>query len=374
MIRIGFDARWFNTSGVGTYVSNLLECLSGLDDEGFEMIVYEHANNPVPLESVRIKKRIVRSAKYSFSEQWELAYYCVRDKLNVFHAPFYIVPLFAPCPVIVTVHDLMAFLFPIYGFLHQETVKAGYRMAMAKSKSVIAISETTREDLVAILHVPRVKIRRIYNAYSKTMYHDRAEPGEQEYLKERYGISKPYALTLSAANWRTKNLRGAMRALASAEQHLGMSFQSVIAGPVEGYYASGLVGLIKNQVVTGFVPKEDLPKLYRNASAFLSVSLYEGFGAPLMEAMGCGCPTIVSTGGSLPEIAGDASRCFACDDYQAMATELIRLIRDSAYCEQRRMESIRRASQFSYMNCARETLNLYREVAGKRSCSALPKT
>jgi len=367
MIRIGFDARWYNNSGIGTYVGNLLECLGAIESNDFEIILYEHADNPVPVDNPKFRKRIVRAARYSPQEQIELAAACRRDRLDVFHAPFYIVPLFASCPVVTTVHDLMAFLFPLYGFVHKSIVCAGYRAGIAKAKKVIAISDTTAKDLGTVLRVPEKKVVRIYNAYSKSMYHSRAEPGERDYLRERFGINGQYVLTLSAGNWRTKNLLGALRAMAIAEQRSPVPFQSVIAGPEDGYRAAGFNGRLKNPIVTGFVSKEDLPKLYRNASGFLSVSLYEGFGAPLVEAMGCGCPCVVSTGGSLPEIAGKAAPTFDCHDATGMADALIQLLRDPLYREQQREVSLARAAQFSYMISARETLQVYRELAGFRS-------
>jgi glycosyltransferase involved in cell wall biosynthesis len=370
LIRIGFDARWLNSSGVGTYVYNLLDCFGGLEDDDFEIIVYEHPSNPVPVDNPRLKKQIVKAAKYTAMEQAELPLRCLRDKLDLFHSPFYIVPLMATCPIVATFHDLMAFLFPLYGRLHLEIVKAGYRAAAWKAQSIIADSDMTMNDIESILHVPRRRICRIYPAYSKTMYHEHAEPEEREYLRRQYGITGQYALTLSATNWRTKNLDGAMRAFALAERQSREPFQSVIAGPIEGYKSSGLAGTIRNEIVTGFVPKEDLPKLYRNASAFLSVSLYEGFGIPLLEAMGCGCPAIVSTGGSLPEVAGKAAPAFACDDIQGIANELSRLLSDPEYRQDRRLHGIQRAAEFSYIQSARQTLQLYREVARSRSASS----
>jgi glycosyltransferase involved in cell wall biosynthesis len=365
VIRIGFDARWLNDSGVGSYVASLLEAFGQLEDEDFEVVVYESATNPVPVDSPRLKKQVIKASKYSPAEQVELVYRCQRDEIDVFHAPFYLVPILAPCPVISTIHDLMAFLFPLYGFTHQKIVRAGYRVAAWKSHRIIAVSQRTLEDMVSILHVPREKIRRVYNGYSKAMYHANRDAGERGYLRDRYGITEPYALTLSASNWRTKNLDGAMRALALAERESCMPFQSVIAGPKDGYIASGLAGTIKNEIVTGFVPKEDLPKLYRNASAFLSVSRYEGFGIPLVEAMGCGCPAIISTGGSLPEIAGDATPIFGCDDTRGIANEVVRLLTDTEYSDQLRARGFKRSREFSYTKCARETLQLYREAAGE---------
>jgi len=364
MIRIGFDARWYNTSGLGTYVENLLECMGKLEDDDFDIVAYEHARNPVPLVTQRIRKQTVKGAKYSIYGQLELANRCRIDGLDLFHAPFYIVPFAAPCPVVCTIHDLMAFLFPIYGSLHQSIVKLGYQAAVRKARHIIAISDTTKRDLSSILNVPPQRITRIYNAYSKSIYHAAPEPGEREYLRQRYGLEGEYVLTLSAGNWRTKNLSAAIQAMALAEQRAKGRFRPVIVGPKDGFLASGIAGKLSGVLVTGFVPKEDLPRFYRNAAAFLSISLYEGFGAPLAEAMGCGCPCIISNGGSLPEVAGGAAPVFDCHDTEGMADAIVRILRDSAYREKLRMLGLERSAEFSYVTSARETLRLYREVAG----------
>jgi glycosyltransferase involved in cell wall biosynthesis len=366
MVRIGFDARWYNTSGVGTYVGNLLECMAKHKEDDVQIIVYEHADNPVPVVSEGIRKQIVTGRKYSAGGQVELARRCAIDRLDVFHAPFYIVPLAARCPVVCTIHDLIAFLFPIYAPLHQEIVKLGYRAAVRKAQHIIAISDTTKRDIEAILDVPAGKVTRIYNAYSKSMYHPRAEPGEREYLRQRYGIDGEYVLTLSAGNWRTKNLDTALKAIVLAEERSRVRFRPVIVGPEEGFRASGISGMVNNPLVTGYVPKEDLPRFYRNAAVFLSVSLYEGFGLPLAEAMACGCPCIISNGGSLPELAGHATPIFDCHDAPGMADEIVRILGASAYHDELRRRGLQRSAEFSYATLAAETLQLYREVAGLR--------
>jgi glycosyltransferase involved in cell wall biosynthesis len=366
MIRIGFDARWYNTSGIGTYVGNLLDCIGKLEDDDFEIIAYEHADSPMPVVNERIRRQTVSGGKYSIGGQVELARRCRIDRLDLFHAPFYIVPIISPCPVVCTIHDLIAFLLPIYGPVHQGMVKLGYRAAVRKARHIIAISDTTKRDLETILKVPPKKITRIYNAYSKSLYHAHAEPGEREYLRQRYGIDGPYVLTLSAGNWRTKNLATALQAMIVAGQRSEIRFRPVIVGPEEGFRVSGMSGSLQNALVTGYVPKEDLPRLYRNAVVFLSVSLYEGFGAPLAEAMGCGCPCIISNGGSLPEVAGDAAPVFDCHDAQGIGDAIVRILQDSAYRDELRRRGLRRSAEFSYVTSARETLRLYREVAGSQ--------
>src|SRR6267378_4175781 len=113
-MRVGFDGRWNGNSGVGNYVSNLLKAMNAVSGET-EIIVYEDPKNPLEhVKSSRIRKVPINARRYSMQEQIELAWRCHADRLDVFHAPFYLAPWFAPCPVVVTIHDLIPFLFKIY--------------------------------------------------------------------------------------------------------------------------------------------------------------------------------------------------------------------------------------------------------------------
>jgi len=362
---IGFDARWYNRSGVGTYVFNLLQEL-GRIDHGCRIIAYEDPNDSVPISSPKIQRIAMRAGRYSVSGQIELARRCRQDRLDVFHAPFYIVPLLANCPVVVTVHDLIPFLFPIYGFAHRELVKAGYRMATHKAARVIAVSQTTVSDLRNILAVPEDRISMVYPAHSRSLFTQKRAPNEEWHLQNRYGIKKPYVLTLSARNWRTKNLDTALTAIARARQHSTSEFQIVAAGPEAGLNATGLRDRIPNLVATGFVPEEDLPLLYRNASVFVAVSHYEGFGIPLLEAMASGCPCVASTGGALGEVAGNAAAVHSPDDVQGIAESIVKLLEQAEHHSEMSARGIRRAAEFSYFKTAVATLNVYELAAATR--------
>jgi glycosyltransferase involved in cell wall biosynthesis len=260
---------------------------------------------------------------------------------------------------------LIPFLFPIYGPVHTQLVRIGYRIAIHKANKIIAVSQTTVSDLQKILSVPSEQIAMVYNACAESLFFPRNGIGEMSYLEERYGIVQPYVLTLSAGNWRTKNLDTALAAIELARSHTGMSFQTVVAGPHEGLSASGMKDKVSNLVATGFIESEDLPKLYRNASAFVTVSRYEGFGIPLVEAMACGCPCVTSTGGSLAEVAGNAAPIFGPDDAEGMAGAIAMLLKDSDYRSDLSSRGVRRAAEFSYTRAARETLEVYRDVASR---------
>ncbi|HOM83856.1 MAG TPA: glycosyltransferase, partial [Armatimonadota bacterium] len=105
--------------------------------------------------------------------------------------------------------------------------------------------------------------------------------------------------------------------------------------------------------------------LYRAATAFVFPSHYEGFGLPILEAMGCSCPVITSTQSCLPEIAGDAAVTVHPDDTEALADALRRVSENESLREQLRARGKARVAQFSWQRCAAETLKVYEHVAGR---------
>ncbi len=361
VIRAGFDARWYNDSGVGTYVLELLRAMVRLDP-GCELVAYESPGNPVPLEpNSRFKKVTVHSGRYSLSGQFELARRCRLDHLDVFHAPFYVVPFAAKCPVVVTVHDLIPFMFPIAAWPKQFLVKTGYRMAAAKAAQIITVSNHTASDLKKLLHVPANKITPIANAVRREVFHPEGAPEELESLGARFGVRPPYVVVASARNWRTKNLVTALNALDIARTRSAGRFQTVLYGPEDGLNAAGGQEHWNalNLGITGYVQDKDLAALFRHARAFLFPSLYEGFGLPILEAMSCGCPVITSNGGSLAEVAGKGAQVFEPFDAEGMAAALLRLLAIPEEYQRWRLSGLARAAEFSWERAARETLAVY---------------
>jgi glycosyltransferase involved in cell wall biosynthesis len=360
-MRIGFDGRWYGQTGVGNYVSDLLMAMQCMDRD-IEIILYEDPGNPLDhIKGNRIRKIPVHARKYSAHEQFELARRCRIDLLDVFHSPFYLTSWFAPCPVVVTIHDLIPFLFNIYGWPKRQLIKLGYRLATKKAARVIADSENTRDDLNRILGVSGEKTTVVHLATSRDLYHANPDPGEADYLFERYGIRQPFALTMSAKNWRTKNLSVALEALAICQREGGITFQTVVAGPPDGFQeASQQNSLpIENVVLTGFVSGADLAKLYRGADVFLLASKYEGFGLPLLEAMSCGCAVVCSNGGSLAEVAGTGAVLVDPTNPAQMARAVTQLLRDVGARADLKARALKRAADFSWEKAARETVSAY---------------
>lgn len=366
-MRVGFDARWYNDSGVGTYVAELLKALAPLQGSAFELVIYENPRNPVPgLPANSLERIKVRSARYS-PFQLEFRQRGRKGRLDLFHSPFYPIPLGLDCPVVVTIHDLIPFLFPAGNRLKNLAVKYGYRRAAAQSRAIIAVSAKTASDLQKILRVPAEKITVVHNAASSLHFHPNATATEQIEIRKRFGIKSPYVLAGSAWNWKTKNLGTALRALEIAQQESAIEFQTVIYGPQEGIQAAGGAEKWKklNLIQTGHLPAADLAALFRPAQLFLFPSLYEGFGLPILEAMACGCPVITSNAGSLPEVAAGAARIFDPSDATGMARAATSLLLNPIESAQWRERGLRRASDFSWIKSAQQTLSVYHRTLAK---------
>ena len=368
-MRVGFDARWYNDSGVGTYVAELLKALLCIQHEErtFELVVYEDPANPVP--GLNGPERIALTVpKYSWRGQTALKRRCALDRLNVFHSPFYPIPLITSCPVVVTIHDLIPFLFPINTRLKQFLVRSGYRVAARRASKIIAVSQHTANDIRKILWTSPKKIAVVHNAVSPQAFHPIRNSTELVRLADRFGIRPPYVVVGSTRNWRTKNLSSALRAVALAKGYSGIDFQTVVCGSPDGFQAAGGPDAWTqlNPVETGHLPAADLGCLFRYAHIFVMPPLYEGFGLAILEAMACGCAVITSNGGSLPEVVGDGTQTFDPFDVTAMARAAAQLLRDPGELKRWQEKAVRRAADFSWTRAARETLSVYHQAAGKK--------
>lgn len=368
-MRIGFDGRWYDQIGVGKYVSGLLRAMSKLDSAP-EIFLYEDPRNPLNVHGERIFKIPVSAKKYSVQEQFELRHRCRKDRLDGFHSPFYVTPWLAPCPVVVTIHDLIPFLFGVYRLPKQSLVRLGYWLAAKKAARFIVISKKTGEDLCRILKVPEENTRVIHRSLPCSCFHPKQTQEEERHLFTQYGIRRPFVITFSAKNWKTKNLATVLRALKVSRQLAQRKFQTVVVGSPDGFREAsrenGAVAHDDNVVLPGFVPTPDLAKLYRYAEVFLLASIYEGFGLPLLEAMGCGCAVVSSNAGSLPEVAGGGAVLVDPRDYVGMGEAVARLLNDERELSQQRARALNRAGDFSAEEEAKQTISVYSEAAGLR--------
>lgn len=268
---------------------------------------------------------------------------------------------------LVNIYDLSPFRVPnLYGaqrYLAEERL-AGLRY----DDWVITSSEATRRDLAELCRVDRGRVFVIPLAADPNTFHPRVDTSRAAALRKRFGIGDaPYLLALNAHELR-KNMDAAVRAFGRAVRDGAVDLALVIAGPPSAAAAiqnarAEAAARGARVILAGFVPDDDLAALYGGALAFVYPSLYEGFGLPALEAMQCGTPVIAGRVASLPEVVGDAGLLVDLNDPEALYRAMLELYRDAALRQRLSVLSLRRAAEFSWDRCTRQTLDAYRAVA-----------
>jgi glycosyltransferase involved in cell wall biosynthesis len=277
---------------------------------------------------------------------------------------------FLSVPYLVTVHDLIRH-FDATGntrfiHAHNRRDRMGIRLDAAGIRgatAIVALSQSTKEDLVTHLGIPADRIFVVHAGLD----HIRFRP------VTRRLVEPPYVLFVGTEHPR-KNLATLFEAFAALRRDPRFRTLRLVkvggAGGAEAPFrevthtAMRDLGIARDVVFTGRVPADDLPAYYSGASCLVLPSLAEGFGNPPLEAMACGCPAVVSTVGSLPEIAGDAALVVPPRDPEAIRGAMEALLVDPARRRELRARGLARAREFSWRRAARETLRVYQAVLG----------
>jgi glycosyltransferase involved in cell wall biosynthesis len=374
-MKIAIDVRTVlpNRSGVGNYVLNLIQNLSKVDPDPIYYFLAQNKNLSLLGHLSRGQNpflTVFSHENHPLSDFWEHFILPLRLKemgINVFHGPASLIPFRKDhCGLVVTIHDLVAFLFP-------ETIPLKYgaymryllRQAVKKADRIIAVSNHTKEDLIKILKVPREKIVVIHEA-SSPIFRLENRRVVQNHLKEQYGITKKFIYHLGNIEPR-KNLIVLLEAFTLICREMGNEYQLVVSGQ-RGWLTGSLSRFFKNypdrdQVLfTGYVPIEEIPLFMNGAEVFVFPSLYEGFGLPVLEAMSCGTPVISSNRSSIPEIVGSAAVLVDPTSVQDLAGRIIELLKNPVERMHLSQLGLEQASRFSWIEAARQTLDVYRSV------------
>jgi glycosyltransferase involved in cell wall biosynthesis len=286
---------------------------------------------------------------------------------GVLFVPAHVVPFRHPRTV-VTIHDV--------GYLHhpdahpprdRRLLHLTTRWSVHAARRVIAISETTRRDLVYHYRVPESRIHVIPHGVDRRMRP--ADAGAVAEVKRRLYLPDRYVLFVGTIQPR-KNLGRLAEALRFVAQ-AGLPHKLVIAGK-RGWLADRVdsalnaSGMADRIVHLGYVAAADLPALYSGADAFCFPSLYEGFGLPVLEAMACGTPVVAATTSAIPEVAGDAALLVDPTDPAAIGTALVRVLTDRELGRTLATCGIERARRFTWERTAAATLEILRDVRDRR--------
>lgn len=279
--------------------------------------------------------------------------------IDVFWSPAHYLPRFCPVKTVVTIHDLSYLYFP-NDFLKNDLVKLTEwtKYSVAQATKIIAVSKTTKKDVIEAYKVSEDKVQVIYNGYEKKHI------ASESKLGSHIG-SHPYILYVGTLQPR-KNITTLIAAFDKFKE-IYPEFKLVIAGKKGWLYEKIFLevtdlGLEDDVYFTDYISDNQLIFLYKNAFCFVMPSLYEGFGIPPLEAMSFGCPVVSSFVSSLPEVAGEAALYFDPKNKEELVEKLKLLKTD----KKMRLELIKkgklRVKQFSWEECAKSTLDTIKSV------------
>ena len=355
--------------GIGTYVRNLLRHLSRLDAQTEYVLFCREADCSSVEELGPNFRAIAEVAKpYSVSEQLRIPMDLRREKIDLFHAPHYVLPLLTPCKSVVTIHDCIHLRFPQYlpNRLGLAYAWSSMWVATHRASRVLTVSEASKRDILHYYSIPDHRIDVIYNAIDDRLGEE-PSPEDIERVRDRYQLNAPYVLY--AGNIKPhKNLERLIEAFHMLRQDPDLAHvKLLIIGDEISKYATlrravHRYKLHKYVRFFGFVPDKTLAVLYRLARVFVFPSLYEGFGFPPLEAMASGAPVITSNVSSLPEVVGDAALLIDPLDPVAISDAMRRVLMDSDLRENLRQRGLRRVKEFSWERSVRRVREIYDEV------------
>lgn len=261
---------------------------------------------------------------------------------DIFYSPSFMPPLYSDIPFVFTVHDLMHLFY--YSSFHKIYYKQVIGRLAKKAKKIITVSHFSKHQLVDLLGINESIITVIYNGVDENFLLN----------KEKHVMENPYFLYVGNRR-KNKNIPAMLRAFANAS--IPNEIVLALTGNEDQLLGDEInkLGIRPRVKFLGFIPDEELPKLYKGALATLYVSLMEGFGLPIIESMASGTPVLTSNISSLPEIAGDAALCVNPFDIAAITDGIERLVGDSSLYQHYVLEGKKRALDFKWQDTASHT-------------------
>jgi len=355
-------------AGIGFYVARLLQALDTIPGDDRYTIF---SNKPVPelglSERFAVDLSPVRSS--TIWVQTVLRHRLSSIPVDLFHSGSIGLPLGYRGKTIITVHDLAYLHFPEQKDLATRILWRIFVPRMIRQADhVLTDSEFTKDDTVRRLGLPESKITTVYLA-PDPVFRPLDDPNEISEFRRTQGLERDYILFVGTLEPR-KNLPFLMRCFAECVRDGKIDGDLVIAGK-QGWLCDEILRTLKELDLgarirlLGYIEdQEDLRRLYCGSRFFVLPSLLEGFGLPPLEAMSCGVPVICSDRGSLPEVVGGAGVLLDPTDEDSWKEAMTRWWNEADLSDWRE-KAVRRATRFSWEQCARQTLGIYRQVAAR---------
>ena len=363
-VRIGIDARKVADYGIGTHVRNLVGRLVRLE-RSVDWVLFHRPGDEGQLPAgERVHLVAERAGHYSLGELTSLSARARELRLDLFHAPHYVLPLRLPCPAVVTIHDLIHLTAREYRGLSRLYARFMIGRAVRVAARVITVSHASEREILRRFPRARAKLAVVANGV-EDVFHPRPREEAAAFAAEAFGVNGPFLLFVGNPKGH-KNLDLLLEGFVRLARRYPALHLLVVGGNERQRRALarrgerlGFGGRLR---LAGALDREALTLLYVAAACFVFPSRHEGFGLPPLEAMACGTPVASSSSASLPEVLGPAAAYFSPESVDSLVEAICRLLDDPALRERLVRLGLERARLFSWDDAARQTLAIYREA------------
>jgi glycosyltransferase involved in cell wall biosynthesis len=357
--------------GNESYATNLIEALAAIDSiNQYTLYVtkreaVERFKNRWPNFTVRATLPHTPLIRIPLTLSAELR----KNPVDVLHVQF-TAPLFPPCPIVASIHDL-AFEHLPHTFKRRSSMqmRLTIRHTAKRAAQIITLSEYSRRDIIETYGIEPDRIS-VTPAAASPSFVPVTDQTELARVRNIYGIERDFILSVGSIQPR-KNLSRLISAysrLRRAQPGAKLP-QLVLVGKCGWLYEETLrtikeLEVNESVILTGYVPQAHLQAIYSGAVCFVYPSYFEGFGLPPLEAMKCGTAVIVGNTTSLPEVVGGAALLVDPFSVDEIASAMEQVMKDSKLRSQLRAKGLERAKLFDWRDTARKTLVVYKKAAG----------
>ncbi len=367
-------------TGVSKYISELLLNLFSLDKDNHYMLLFRTKYSSRYIKSVI--EEYLSTANVSIKQTYILnriiEFFWMKNNkkipffdpipkdTDVFISTYYMTPPMGKYSIVSFVYDIIPLRVKEYSNISNEVAEKIYKTIM-RSNYILTISEFSKTDILNYFGCYDKKIEVIYPGVGRIFN----EPFKMNFesVISKYGIKDKFIFY--AGVWgRHKNVLNLVRSFEIAKNwgipHMLVLGGRKTAGDDDVY--NKICEVIRNSkykddiIITDFIPEEDLPYFYQSCSVFCFLSLYEGFGMPVLEAMSCGAPVIVSNRSSLPEVIGDAGLLVDPENIEQIAVSILKVVSDKKLREEMSKKGKERARKFSWKDSAKKLMKVINEL------------
>lgn len=361
-MRIAFDARMIDHPGIGRYIKNLLNAIIE-SPHCPEIVLYGDLQKLNTFTELKIRK--FTAGIYTLRNAVGNPF--AEFKPDIIHIPHFNAPFRKINNLVITIHDLIYLKFPHPRTFPNECsvkewgVSLSILNALKQAKSVIAVSNYTKNDIVDLMPQAANKTKVIYEGIDP-IFMKISNKETLEALTKKYSLPESFFLFVGSLKTH-KNIEGLINAYLDLQKK-GVKDRLVIVGRFRPRESRILKNIkTTNALYLGEIPTSDLAVIYNLANLLVMPSFYEGFGLPVLEAFASGTPVVSSNTTSLPEVIGNPDALFNPYNYQEISNKILQALNNADFRNSLIEKGYKQLEKFSWKKAAQETLDLYKENA-----------